>query len=112
MKAAMLKGYVNECAAKIQKVFKGFYSRKVVLPIKKSFAKGRGLKLDSVVKGWRIRRIMNTKEIENHINQIKDYQIAMNDLVGDMTISERRVQLQKALEISRYNTVSKMISLI
>lgn len=70
------------------------------------------MKLDSVIKGWRIRKIMKTKEIENNINQIKDYQNAMNDLVGEMSISERRIQLQKALEISRYNTVNKMISLI
>ena len=55
---------------------------------------------------------MQTKEIKNYIKQINDYQVAMGDLVGDMSVSERKMQLQKALEISRYNTISKMIGLI
>lgn len=38
MKTAMLKGYVNDCATKIQKIFKGFYSRRVIIPIKLAFA--------------------------------------------------------------------------
>ena len=65
-----------------------------------------------MVKGWRLRKIMQTKEIKNYIKQINDYQVAMGDLVGDMSVSERKMQLQKALEISRYNTISKMIGLI
>ncbi len=55
---------------------------------------------------------MQTKGIKNYIKQINDYQVAMGDLVGDMSVSERKMQLQKALEISRFNTISKMIGLI
>ena len=48
-----------------------------------------------MVKGWRLRKIMQTKEIKNYIKQINDYQVAMGDLVGDMSVSERKMQLQK-----------------
>ena len=67
IKSTLLKGYVNHCAMKIQKVFKGHYARKVQMPIKKTFRKVEVV-LKAVVKGWKIRKIMKTKEIENMIS--------------------------------------------
>ena len=68
LKTQMLKNYVNLCATRIQKVFKGFFTRKVVVPVVKVFSEGRDEILRSVIVGWRIRRIMKTKEIENYIS--------------------------------------------
>lgn len=85
--------YVNNQATKIQRIFRGYYARKVIIPVKKAFGFGREEKLSSVAKGWKIRKIMKTKEIENHIQQIKDYQNAMKDLVGDNSIGDKKIQL-------------------
>lgn len=67
IKTSLLKNYVHHCAIKIQKIFKGFYARKVIVKIKRVF-KDRENFLKAVVKGWRIRRIMQTKEIEQMID--------------------------------------------
>ena len=62
----MLKNYVNHCATKIQKVFKGHYTRKVTIKIKRAFNTLEE-KFSACITGWRVRRIMKTKEIENYI---------------------------------------------
>ena len=36
----------------------------------------------------------------------------MSDLVGDISVSETKVQMQKGLELSRSNTIHKLINLI
>jgi hypothetical protein len=56
---------VDHCASKIQKVFRGFYARKYIIKIKKTFFNVED-KIQAVVRGWRIRKIMKTKEIENY----------------------------------------------
>ncbi len=87
-----MKNYVSHCATKIQKVFKGYYTRHVIVKIKKAFSKVE-IKLKAIVIGWKIRKIMKTKEIDNTIVQIKDYARAMNDLVGDLSSQESKRQL-------------------
>jgi hypothetical protein len=58
---------VNHCAIKIQKLFKGFFARKYTVKIKRAF-RLVDKHLSSIIKGWRIRKIMKTKEIENYVN--------------------------------------------
>lgn len=55
---------------------------------------------------------MKTREIEQLIEQIDDYKKAMQDLVGDFSISEKKMQLQRNLEASQFNSISKLINLI
>lgn len=62
----MLKNYVRNCAIKIQKVFKGYHTRHTVVKIKRAFSKVE-TKLKAMIIGWRIRRIMKTKEIQSLI---------------------------------------------
>lgn len=92
IKAALLKKYVNHCATKIQKVFKGYYARMVVVKVKRAF-KMREEKIIAAVKGWRIRKIMKTKEIELLVSQINDYERAMKDIVADLSISVKKAEL-------------------
>jgi hypothetical protein len=70
----MLEVYVNKCATKIQKVFRGWFVRERVRPllIQKAFnlsaRKDNVLtRLRAIFLGWRIRKIMKTKEIANYI---------------------------------------------
>lgn len=37
IKTQLLKSYVHLCAIKIQKVFKGFYGRKVIVKVRRAF---------------------------------------------------------------------------
>lgn len=62
IKTNLLKNYVNNCAVKIQKIFKGYFARKFIVKIKRAF-KGIDEKLVAAVLGWKIRKIMRTKEI-------------------------------------------------
>jgi hypothetical protein len=80
MRKHMLEVYVNKCATLIQKVFRGWFVRERVRPllINKTFnLSGRKdnvlSRLRAIFVGWRIRKIMKTKEIGNYIRQIKDY---------------------------------------
>jgi 5'(3')-deoxyribonucleotidase len=63
IKSSLLKNYVNHCATKIQKIFRGHFARKIKVPVKKAFMKIEN-SLRWIVIGWRIRRIMKTKEID------------------------------------------------
>lgn len=72
-KELVLKKYVNRCATKIQKVWRGFYTRMVISPVTSKIRKNRGL-LVALAKGWRVRRIMRTKEVVMRIEQIVDFQ--------------------------------------
>lgn len=65
IKNSLLRNYVDHCACKIQKVFRGFYGRKHIIKIKKSFYFVED-KMKALVRGWRMRKIMKTKEIENY----------------------------------------------
>jgi hypothetical protein len=67
----MLEIYVNKCATKIQKLYRGWYVRERIRPLKIhrlfSAQQNHGghvvQKLGAIVKGWRLRKIMRTKEI-------------------------------------------------
>lgn len=48
IKTNLLKNYVNHCAIKIQKVFKGHYARKFIVKIKRAF-KGINEKLVAAI---------------------------------------------------------------
>ncbi|CDW80949.1 UNKNOWN [Stylonychia lemnae] len=87
------------------------YARKYLVVMKRAFSQKEDL-LAGAVKAWRLRKIMKTKEVETLIQQIKDYVQAMDDLIGDFSISERKMELQRGLEQSRFNTVVKLVKLI
>lgn len=70
----MLEVYVNKCAVKIQKVFRGWFIRERVRPLllhrtlNMSSRKDNVMhRLSALIQGWRIRKIMRTKEIGNYI---------------------------------------------
>eukprot|EP00347_Sterkiella_histriomuscorum_P004582 403359915 len=111
IKTNLLKNYVHHCAIRIQKVFKGFYARRIVIKIKRAF-RGKEKCLNASINAWRLRKIMKTKEVEQLTEQIKDFNIAMNDLVGDMSVAQRKIELQRSLEQSRFNAVNKLIGTI
>lgn len=108
----LLKKYVESCAIKVQKVFKGHYARKIKIPIKKAF-KAIEPKLNGVVAGWRLRRILKTKEIQTYISQIKDFNITKSHILfnNDTNIEVKR-QLELSLQQSKFNTTNKMLRLI
>ena len=72
IKANLLKNYVNHCALKIQKIFRGFYARNIIVKIRRAF-KGKERGLVGAVYAWRLRKIMKTKEVEQIVLQIKDH---------------------------------------
>ena len=66
-KSTMLNHYINYCAIKIQKVYRGHRSRKLDLPIRNRLGKEGVTKLKAIIQGWRIRRIFKTKECKTKI---------------------------------------------
>ena len=54
-------------------MWRGFYTRMVISPVTKKIRQSRGL-LVALVQGWRVRRIMRTKEVVMRIEQIFDFQ--------------------------------------
>mmetsp|Transcript_7178 Transcript_7178/g.6268 ORF Transcript_7178/g.6268 Transcript_7178/m.6268 type:complete len:132 (+) Transcript_7178:1724-2119(+) len=79
IKSQMLRNYVNHCATSIQKLYRGFYTRKYLIRIRKAFLTLEDVMV-ALVLGWRIRKIMQTKEIENIIFQMKDYSKAIKEV--------------------------------
>jgi hypothetical protein len=47
-------------------LFRGYYARKYTVLIKKTFRNVENV-MNAMVRGWRIRKIMKTKEIENYV---------------------------------------------
>jgi hypothetical protein len=91
----MLEVYVNKCATKIQKVFRGWFIRERIRPLKIQKALNLSARKDNVLSrlgaviiGWRIRKIMKTKEIANYVRQIKDYQEAYFDMQMPSSMNE------------------------
>lgn len=124
IRKAMLEVFVNGKATLIQKVFRGWYLRQRVKPleVRKAFfmrysrrSGGVSLldKMRGLIQGWRVRRIMKTKEVANHIKQVKDYQAAYFDIRQSMQANEHQSkQLQKSLLQSRTTTIVKMLEII
>ena len=71
----MLEVYVNRCATAIQKVFRGWYIRERIRPLLIHKALNSSARRDSrviarlraLIQGWRVRKIMKTKEIGNYV---------------------------------------------
>lgn len=112
-KGVLLSRYVHHCATKLQKVYRGHYTRKVTVPVKSAF-KTLETTFTAIVKGWKIRRIMKTKEIQCHISQIKEFILAQKEMIQDITPSNKKKidDLKRGLAASRYNTSVKMIALV
>jgi len=103
-KMAILKKYINRCATLIQKLWRGHFVRKVVVTVHKRIGKFHAA-LAGLIKGWRVRRIMRTKEVDMRVRQIRDFE---NELIrGGLGDS-----LSQGLVMSRNNTVYKLIHLI
>ena len=70
---------------------------------------GRGVlsKIRAVIAGWRVRRILQTKEIATIVQQIKDYQQAYFDVR-----TEDNQRMQRSLLLSRTTCVQRLIDLI
>ena len=75
MRKHMLEVYVNRCATAIQKVFRGWYVRERIRPLLIQKALNSSARRDSrvitrlraLIQGWRVRKIMKTKEIGNYV---------------------------------------------
>jgi hypothetical protein len=97
-KSTMLNNYINYCAVKIQKVFRGFIVRKLQVPLRVNLGHKGLEKLQAVMIGWRVRRIMRLKEAKTKIRDVFDHDnLDLNDM---------------DLEISRRNTCAKFIQFV
>lgn len=85
----MLAEYVGKCATKIQKVFRGHLIRRPKVIGSERIA--------AIVRGWRLRRIMSTKEVANIIREIKDY-------AGEIG-NDERVKRSRASAVMRLKEV-------
>jgi len=61
--------------------------------------------IEAVAIGWRIRRIMRTKEVIMRIKQIHEYD-------HELTKSDLDKELRQMLKMSKFNTKLKLSSLI
>ena len=97
----MLNNYVNYCAVKIQKVFRGYLARKLDLQFVLALGGPEGVnKLEAVMVGWRTRRILRLKEAKTKIRTIKDHDaLDLEDMDMD-------------LKVSRSNTCLKLIQFV
>ena len=75
------------------------------IPIKKAF-KEVEMSLSSIIVGWRVRRIIRTKEIQNYFSQIRDFKQAIKELKQDRSSDERKKKdIERGLKMSVHNTV-------
>ena len=66
VKQRMLKKYIYYCATKIQSLWRGCYARRIKAPVRARLGK-RITILEAVALGWKVRRIMKTKEVVNRV---------------------------------------------
>ena len=92
--------YINYCAIKVQKVFKGQQVRKNLLPTRKAFHGDKLLKLQAIATGWRLRRILKLKDTQGRIALVREH-TDLKDVFTARTLKE-----------SRTNCVEKLISYI
>ena len=96
---------------------RGYIARRLKVPIKKAI-KQRASKIEGVALGWKTRRILKLKEVQNRIKQIKDFAKARKETLKesqkDMSIEEKQkvLNLIEGYEYSRQSTVYKLIKLI
>lgn len=115
-KQRYLKRYIFFCATRIQTLYRGFRARKVIVPIRRKLGSNVSL-LTSVAIGWKIRRIMKTKEILIRIQEIRDYVKAAESAMEERNKrdggeKEHLAQLISNLHHSRSVAVEKMINVI
>ena len=115
-KQRYLKKYIYFCATKIQTLYRGHRARKVIVPIRRKLGENRELLL-AVAMGWKIRRIMNTKEIFLRIQEIKDYERTEESTLeerkrGDPNEREHLVRMIANLRHSRKVAIEKLINII
>ena len=48
------------------------------MPIRQKL-KGKCTRIEGVALGWRVRRIMKTREVQNRVAQIRDYENALEE---------------------------------
>lgn len=115
-KQRYLKRYIFFCATRIQTLYRGFRARRVIVPIRRKLGSNINL-LQSVAIGWKVRRIMRTKEILLRIQEIRDYERAAESATEerkrrDGGDKEHLIQLVSNLHHSRRVAIEKMINVI
>ena len=115
-KQRYLKRYIFFCATRIQTLYRGFRARRVIVPIRRKLGSNINL-LQSVALGWKVRRIMRTKEILLRIQEIRDYERAAESATEerkrrDGGDKEHLIQLVSNLHHSRRVAIEKMINVI
>jgi hypothetical protein len=65
-KQKILRDYINRCAAKIQALYRGHRVRLIKYPILRRLRYSSQI-VEALALGWRIRRIMRTKEVKMRI---------------------------------------------
>jgi hypothetical protein len=63
----MLKKYIFFCATRIQSLWRGHFARAVKAPIRHKLGHRRLRVLEAMSLGWKVRRVMKTKEVVNRI---------------------------------------------
>lgn len=93
---------------KIQKAYKGFKTRSILLPMRRSFGPRGVAKLEAVAQGYVTRRIMQLKDVKMRISLIKDHDIEGygNDL------ENKKVFRSGSFKESRKNACNKLVSLL
>ena len=86
-KQRYLKRYIFFCATKIQTLYRAHHARKVIVPIRRKLGPHRGV-LRAVAEGWKIRRIMKTKEIQVRIHQIRDCEAAEESAQAERQVGD------------------------
>ena len=62
-------------------------------------------RLAALIKGWRVRKIFSTEEVKNRISQVREFEkeLTKKDLTRSMLVG---------LQMSRRNTIDKIVNLI
>lgn len=82
--------FLNFSAKFIQRNWRGFYTRKFLIP---QIHKLRHFiaNVKAIIQGWKTRKILATKRIQNHIKNIKDLRTMINELSRDPDSSSKQL---------------------
>ena len=97
-------------------MFRAHRARKIIVPIRRKLGSNREL-LEAVAMGWKIRRIMRTKEIFLRIQEIRDYERTEESSLeerkrGDPNEKEHLTRMIANLRHSRKVAIVKLIHVI
>jgi len=102
-KQALLNGYITYCAVKVQQTWRGYYDRHYMVPFREKIGGTVGYrKINALIAGWRVRRIMKLREVKGRIQLILDHDGASQ--TTELSLEELRE--------SRKNSVRKFVSFI